>query len=175
MNGSTATLATWCWPVLSLMACSPALNWREVRPPNSGVLAMFPCKPAHEMRRVPLAGPPVSLAIQACSTGEVTYALSYADVGDPTRVGPALQSLRAAVVSNVSGRLSSQRPLQIPGMTPHPEAVQFEVQGHLPNGSAVKERAAVFSKGTRVFQATVFGAPLDAEASETFFGGLRLP
>ena len=32
----------------------------------------------------------------------------------------------------------------------------------------------VFSHGTRVYQATMLGATLDAEAQETFFGALRV-
>jgi hypothetical protein len=51
----------------------------------------------------------------------------------------------------------------------------MELRGRLPDGRPVLERVAMFSKGTRVYQATMFGAALDAEASETFFGGLRLP
>ena len=60
-------------------------------------------------------------------------------------------------------------------MTPHPDARLLELRGKLPGGEAVQERVALFSKGTRVFQATMFGAVLDVEASETFFSGLRLP
>jgi hypothetical protein len=162
-----------CMP--GLLGCSPALNWREVRPADSGALAMFPCKPLHDMRRVPLAGPPVAVVISACSAADVTYALSHADVGDPARVGAALQALRAAAIANLGATVSSERPLQVEGMTPHPQSRLLELRGRLPNGRPVLERVAMFSKGTRVYQATMFGANLDAEASETFFGGLRLP
>jgi hypothetical protein len=161
--------------VLGLLACSPALNWREVRPADSGALAMFPCKPLHDMRRMPLAGPPVAVAISVCSAADVTYALSHADVADPARVGPALQALRASAIANLGATVSSERPLQVEGMTPHPEARLMELRGSLPDGRPVLERVAMFSKGTRVYQATMFGNALDAEASETFFGGLRLP
>jgi hypothetical protein len=46
--------------------------------------------------------------------------------------------------------------------------------GRLPDGKAVEEQVAVFSRGTRVFQATLVGPSLPPEVAETFFGGLRL-
>lgn len=161
--------------VLGLAACAPALNWREVRPADSGALVMFPCKPLHDVRRVPLAGPPVAMSISACSAADVTFAFAHADVADPARVGPALQAMRAAAIANLGGSVVSERPVQVEGMTPHPQARVLELRGHLPGGQPTRERVAVFSKGTRVYQATLFGPSLDDEASETFFRGVRLP
>jgi len=161
--------------LVSAAGCAPALNWREVTPEGSGAVAMFPCKPSHEVRQVPLAGAPVRLAITACQAEGVMFALTDGDVGDPTRVGEVLDALRAAAVGNLSGAVTSEHRLQVEGMTPHPRSLALEVRGKMPDGREVHERLAFFSKGTRVYQATMFGPALDAEATETFFGGLRLP
>ena len=32
-------------------ACTPTLDWREVRPEASGLVALFPCKPDRHARR----------------------------------------------------------------------------------------------------------------------------
>jgi hypothetical protein len=159
----------------SMAACSPTLNWREVRPEGSGAAVMFPCKPSHEARQVPLAGAPVSMTVMACRTGGAMYAVSFADVGDAARVAPALQALREAAVGNLGGSVVSSQAAQVEGMTPQAQALLLAVRGTLPDGTRVQERLAVFSKGTRVFQATLFGAQLDPDAAETFFRGLRLP
>jgi len=159
----------------SIAGCSPTLNWREVRPEGSGAAVMFPCKPSREVREVPLAGAQVSMTIMACRTGEAMYALSFADVGDAARVAPALEALREAAIGNLSGSVVSSQAARVEGMTPQAQALLLSVRGVLPDGTRVQERLAVFSKGTRVFQATLFGARLEAEAVETFFGGLRLP
>jgi len=127
------------------------------------------------VRQVPLGGAPVSLSIDACRAGGVMYAVSHGDVGDPARVGAALAALRGAALANLQGAVTSERRLHVPGMTPHVQAQALEVQGRMPDGGAVQERLAFFSKGTRVFQVTMFGATLDGEATETFFGGMRLP
>jgi hypothetical protein len=64
--------------------------------------------------------------------------------------------------------------LVVPGMTPNARAALWHVAGRLPDGRAVTERAALFAYGTRVFQATMLGERLDAQAQETFFGALRV-
>lgn len=156
-------------------ACTPTLDWRDVRPEASGLMALFPCKPASHARRLPLVGVSVEMSLFACSVGGVTYALGFADVGEPQRVGPALAELAAAAARNVGAEGSHiTLPLRIDGMTPQPQATRQVFAGRLGDGQRVEEQVAVFARGTRVFQATVVGAQLDLQAVETFFGALRL-
>lgn len=136
---------------------------------------MFPCKPASHARRVAIAGQTQEMLMWACSADETVYALSFADVKDPARVGAALDELGRAAQSNLQSQSGAQRqPAAVKGMTPHPQAAQWRLSGRLPDGRAVQERVLLFSHGTHVYQATMLGARLDAEAQETFFGALRV-
>lgn len=155
-------------------ACSPALNWREVRPEGSGVQALFPCKPAHQSRKLMLAGAAVELTLHACTAGGATWALGFAELGEPARVAPALAELGDAATRNVAAARTPGRAFDVPGMTPNPQAQRLALSGERPDGSAVRTHVALFSKGTRVFQAIVVGAEPPADAVETFFGALRL-
>ncbi len=157
-------------------ACTPTLDWREVRPESSGLVALFPCKPTGHVRQLPLAGVRVEMSLFACSAGGATYAVSFADVGQPQLVGPVLDELAAAAARNIGAKGShAASPLRIEGMTPHPQAGRQAFAGQLSDGQRVVEQVAVFARGTRVFQATMLGARLDVEAVEAFFGALRLP
>ena len=98
-----------------------------------------------------------------------------ADLGDPARIGPALQELLGAAVANLSAGPPRPLALDVEGATPHPAAQRVALEGRLPDGRAVQEQVAVFTKGTRVFQATAVGARLPEEGLEIFFGGLRTP
>jgi hypothetical protein len=60
-------------------------------------------------------------------------------------------------------------------MTPNPQALRLTVDGWWPDGTALREEAAFFSRGLRVYQATVFGAKPAPQATEEFFAGLRFP
>ncbi|MBE0548915.1 MAG: hypothetical protein IH627_14965, partial [Rubrivivax sp.] len=64
---SAARAGCVCAAAFLLAACSPTLDWRDVRPAGSGVTLLMPCKPVVQERSLPLAGAPVRLSLQACS------------------------------------------------------------------------------------------------------------
>ena len=176
MRGLHCTAAAGAAAVFTMSACAPALDWREVRPAGSQLRAMFPCKPASHARRVSLAQSTVEMSLYACSAGDLSYAIAFADLADPARVGPALDELGRALATNVQAAgAAASSPLQVAGMTPSEHAAAWRVEGRLPDGRAVQERAALFAYGTRVYQATVVGPRLsDEEALANFFDGLRV-
>ena len=59
-----------------------------------------------------------------------------------------------------------------------PEATFFSawrlIDGSRPDGTPLRGQAGFFSRGMRVYQATVIGPRIDADAADTFFTGLRL-
>jgi len=154
-------------------ACSPTLDWRELRLAGSGVTLLLPCRPSAQVRSVQLAGRSVQLSLQACSAGGQTWALAFADVGDPAVLAPALDALRAAAQANLGATDGQTLPLAVPGATPNAASRRVLLNGKLPDGKAVQEQVAVFTHGTLVFQATVLGESLPADGVETFFGSLR--
>jgi hypothetical protein len=165
----------WAPPFALCAACTPTLNWREIRPEGSGAIALFPCKPSSHVRTVRIGSTPASMALYACTAGGVTYALAHADLGDPHLVGPALSELRASTAANLSAEARADGEIQVPGMTPNAQAGRIRMTGILPSGEAAQAAAGFFVKGTRVFQATAVGPKLDAQALETYLGGLKLP
>jgi hypothetical protein len=158
-----------------LLACAPALDWREVRPAGGGIVLLMPCKPDSHARQVHLGSDAVRLELHACIAAGTTWALAFADVGDPARVGPALVELQASAARNLAAAVEPlQLPLKAEGATPNPASRRVQLQGHMPDGRAVTEQVAVFAKGTRVYQAVALGGALDPEAVDSFFGSLRL-
>jgi hypothetical protein len=158
-----------------LCACSPTLDWREVRPEGSGAVALFPCKPSTDARMVMLEGARVRMLLTACRAGDATWALAFADAAEPSKVTPALAALRAASVANLGAPAQVIAPMQVNGMTPNPQAERVRIEGKLPDGEAVTLDTGFFAKGTWVFQATVMGAKPGSEAVATFFDSLKLP
>ncbi len=164
-------------PAIALLlvgACSPTLDWREVRPDGAGIVAMFPCKPERQERTISLAGASVSLQVLVCSAGGVTWGLGTAEMSDPARVATALAALRASRLGNLDGHELEVRPLEVAGMTPNPQAVRLRIAGRRPDGSAITERAWLFARGTRVFHVAALGGDPPDEALGSFFGGLKL-
>jgi hypothetical protein len=156
-------------------ACTPALDWRDWRPEGSGLTLLLPCKPVPQARQVQLAGQTVRLALHACSAGGQTWGLAFADVGDPTRTAQAMQALLEGSTGNLgAARSEDLPPLKVPGATPHEGSRHIRLAGTRPDGLALQSEVVVFVRGTVVYQATVLGSALPAEAVATFFESLRV-
>ena len=85
----------------ALPACSPALDWREVRPDGSAARVLFPCQPKSQTRQAALAGARMPMTLLSCEADGQTFALAHAELGDPARVSPALAEMAAALVANL--------------------------------------------------------------------------
>ncbi|HJV59377.1 MAG TPA: hypothetical protein VJ743_00465 [Albitalea sp.] len=160
---------------LALAACSPALNWREVHPEATELVAMFPCKPQQVARTVALAGTPTQMRLVSCTADGATYAVAYASVRTPAEVAAALSQLHQSAVDNIGASAGPPAAFTVAGMTPQPLAQRRALRGRGLDGQAVSEQVAMFAKGLTVYQATMVGPSLDAEAADTFFAGLKLP
>ena len=157
-----------------LCACSPTLDWRQVRPEGWGLDLAMPCRPSNQVRQVPLAGSAVELNLLACGADAHTYAVASADMADPARVGPALQALGDAARVNVQGVVEAERAATVPGMTPQSAARHWVLRGKLPDGTQVREQVVVFAHGLRVFQASLVGPAADEARGKPFFESIEL-
>lgn len=144
-----------------LAACQPSLNWREVRPAGSGVVAMFPCKPDVEQRQ--------AMGLAQCETGGRGFALSWAEVPDATQVAAALKAMPQALATKLGRPLPPGVALQVPGMTPLAEAAQYRLEG-----TDAVTRVAVFAHGPRVYQVLMTVQKDDPAAWDTFRAGLAI-
>lgn len=157
-----------------LTGCAPEFDWREVRPADSGVSALFPCKPRTISRDLTLDGAPMRLTVAACEAGGATYALSYGSVADASRAGQALAALREAAVGNVHGIVREESPLRVSGMTPSPQALRLRLAASAPEGEGREVVSAFFSRGARIYQAAVVARQLDEASVESYVGSLVL-
>lgn len=158
----------------ALAACSPVLDWREVRPAGSGAVLLMPCKPKLQTRTVPLANKMVPMFLWSCDAGNQTWALAHADMGDPTLVSAALSDLQKAAAANVGAVDVQALPLNVPGSTPSASSQRVQTSGRLPDGRAVQTQTAVFAHGTVAFQVTLLGEKLSADGADNFFAALHV-
>lgn len=162
--------------LLSVSACSPTFNWRELRVDGTPLLALMPCKPESATRPVPLGGAgaaPAELHMHSCEAGGLRFAVAWADVGQPAQVAPALAAWRSASLQaiRVAPAAAGDWAVKLAGADP----VQgVKAQGTDPQGQPVQSRALYFAQGTQVFQAAVYGPRLPDEALDAFFAGLQL-
>ena len=158
----------------ALIACMPALNWRELRPDGSGIQLQMPCKPSTFARPLQLQSVALDWNLLACSAGEQTWSLAWGDLKDPALVTSALLALRAVAQRNLAAPAAHALPWAPPGSTPNAESARVQLQGRLPDGRPAAQDLAVFARGTVVYQASVIGAQALPEAAALYFASLRV-
>ena len=100
-----------------LPACSPTFNWRDIRPDGTALSLLMPCKPDKAQRVVPLGGVPAELMLLSCDAGGVTFAVSVADVGDPSKVPAALAQWQNATLANIKAPPATLgKAVKLPGL-----------------------------------------------------------
>lgn len=184
---------------LSLSACSPALNWREVRvDPPSGLLAQFPCKPDRHVRQVAWPGVPggLEMTMLSCQVDDSTWAVSHMRLPDVRQVEGALSGLRAQMQANLEAAARMATPPRpvvatalgaaaVPGMTPSAQAQAWQFRATRPDGLGrpmpMRVRAWHFSHGLTVFQASVShpdaasGGQSSEDMADVFLSSFHFP
>jgi hypothetical protein len=158
---------------VAFAGCAPALEWRDVRLPDTALVAQLPCRPGRFGREVRIAGRPLQLFMLSCEAGGVTYGVATAEVGDPAQVPAVLDELAGAAVSSLRASEPRFAPYTLDGATPFAGNVSARLRGVRPDGQAVEESIRVFARGTRVFQASAIGEALPAAGVHPFEAGLR--
>ena len=107
---------------LLAVACSPALNWRDVRPGDSGLGLLLPCKPDKADKVVPLGPKPTTLSMLGCDAGGATFAVAVADLGDAALVPAVLAQWQLLTLANMRATPETTivRPLKVPGASVAP-------------------------------------------------------
>ncbi len=159
---------------LLLPACSPAFNWRDVRPDQTGLRLLLPCKPDKAQRSVPLGGQPTELAMLGCDAGGATFALAVATVADASQSAAVQAGWQTATLLNMKASGPARiTPLKVPGASLQPPAVLVYASGQRADGQAVTSQAAYFAQGSQLFQAVIYAGKFEPEVAETFFASLQ--
>ena len=171
MTRLTLLFAATLLPILT--ACNPTFNWREVRPDNTGLVALLPCKPDKAQRKVPLGGQATELAMLGCDAGGATFAIAVATLDEADPVTAVLAGWQTASLAHIKAAAGQVTPLKLSGAALYPQAVLVRASGQRADGSAVQSQAAYFAQGKQVFQAVIYADQLRPEVTETFFSNIK--
>jgi hypothetical protein len=168
------TLLLTCWMLIS--ACTPTLNWREVRfeAPNGTTLkAELPCKPDVATRKQQLGGFQVELTMMGCSVNDTTITLSRIPLVDPLSAPKVLAAWQAAAVVNVQASPNPTTAVTVAGASAWPPAARVTLTGTTSQVQIIWF-AKQSSTGFTLYQAALYGKEPSNEAAATFFESLQL-
>lgn len=161
--------------ILTLSACTPALNWRELRAGADGALKLLlPCKPDRASRPMPLlTGENVELHMLGCEADGILFAVSWADVRDASRTVAAQAQWQSAMLATLRAEAPQTQPFPLKGASAQPVAVRVRASGVQPQGGAVQAQGLWFARGSQVFHAVMYGERLGTDVTDTFFSGIE--
>lgn len=171
-----ARFALFCTGLMLMSACTPTLNWREVRlqsPDGSTLKAELPCKPDSATRKQQLGDIQVELSMMGCAVNDVTFTLSRIPVLDPLTAPKILAAWQAAAEVNVKADLTPKTAVTVSGAGTWPPAARVTLRG-----AAIQAEITWFAKqtsaGLTLYQAALYGKQPNPEAATTFFESLQL-
>lgn len=156
------------------VACSPALDWREVSSPEGGFAVLFPGKPRSEARAIVIDGAEVSMRMFSVHADGLAFGAGYADFppgASPEARARRMAATRDALVANVDGRITAQAEVTLDGH----RGVDFRARGRVRDADYFVA-GQVYAVGDRLYQLAVV-AREDAAAradAELFLGSFRL-
>jgi hypothetical protein len=166
---------------LTLSACSPEQNWREVTFEGTALKAQLPCKPDRTTRSVPLGGVPVDLQVAGCESGTAIVAVMTAALQVGSDANAVLAGWQKATLDNARvARPLLDKEIQLwhrPGQLPLTGSVRIQAKGLRPDGEAVAMEAAwgAVAEGDRVrlVHAVLYDRKISPEMANTLFEGLK--
>ncbi len=156
---------------MSLMACTPALNWRETT--LGRMTALLPCKPDTATRQVDMGRERVAMAMAGCEAGGAIYAISHvhAIAGRSLK----LQGIwLAATLANMQATQADARVQELRVKGDVVSVQRLEVPGKRPNGQPVRAQLAWIVSGDDIFHLAVYADSLAGDVHDTFFTEINI-
>jgi len=166
---------------ISMSACSPEHNWREVNLEGTSVKAQLPCKPDRTTRVVPLGGVPLEMQVAACESTSATLALMTVVLPPGADANAVLSGWQQATLRNARVKetlgTGPQPVWQGAGFLPLAASQRIQASGQRADGQAVFLDAAwgAVPEGNhvRLLHAVVYDTREVPELTNTLMEGVR--
>jgi hypothetical protein len=170
---SPLRVALFTTAALTLSACNPTYNWREVRGSGAPYSVMLPAKPALFTRPINIGGEQTSMTMTAAEVNDITFAVGTAEMPDAAKAKSALNAMKTALLKNIGGTVRQEK---LSGPAAAPTEIAIEAVGT--PGSDDQQRllfARFVAKDKRVYQVIVLGKEnaISREAVDTFLTSFK--
>lgn len=146
-------------PILALVACSPALNWRQAY--VDSVSVMLPCKPDKAQRSVTLGPHTLTMDMVGCEAAGGLFAVSRVQLPEGVAAPEVLVAWRAQALAALRANQAQDQPMA--------GATLVQAQGLRPDGSAVQAQLLWRLRGRQIVHWAVYAERLGPDMTEPFF------
>ncbi len=160
-----------------MSACTPALNWREVRFDQGRLVGWLPCKPDRAQRAVDLGGQAGELSMLGCAADDLDFTLGQLTLPAGLSAEQALQAWKVASLASLQANPATPtESWALAGAAPVPAPTRMLAQGR----QGVTAQWAWFAYDGHLYQAGVYTRSARStrpaqEAMQVFLSGFKLP
>jgi hypothetical protein len=161
---------------LSLTACSPKFDWREVQggeaPYTTPYTILMPGKPAKTSRTILLGSHTVTMQMTGLQIDGVHFVVGAVRMPDEAQANAALGLIKKGLLANLGGVITSEQTKVIVAGNKPLVSDEFTA---LSQDHSTRMSARLIAHDVWVFQVLVVGADaeMDQEAVEMFLGSFR--
>jgi hypothetical protein len=169
--------------LLTLTACSPHYNWREIRGEGAPYVIALPARPASFSRNIDLNGIRVNMTMTAAEVDSNTFAVGTAELPSAQQAQASLEAMKDALVRNIGGTVREQKTLTI-AQSMHADSgrlavIEITASGRADQATGGQARilyARFLAKEKRVFQLVATGPAktMTRELADSFFSSFKL-
>lgn len=165
-----------CLFLILVLGCSPALNWRELRPVDESFKVMMPCKPDVGERPQVLEGKSYTLTLAGCETAGAIFVVGRIELNAGQASAAQVQAAwQSALMSKIKVRDSGGRHVAVSAASRQADQhMNLTVAGVKEDGKEIQLQAAWFARGARLYHAAIYARRISEEMAEPFFGGIAL-
>jgi len=167
--------------LLTLAACSPRFDWREIPNPDAGYVALFPARPGSATRPLPHGAQTIELTLQAAPVGDLSFTVGHVRL--PVRAGKAeaveasawITQFETALLGNLNAQITQTHPPKPPALRDISADGTLRARRQDTRGVPAKLRARFYLHQGQLYEVMVIGpaADWDEDAAETFLAGFK--
>ena len=151
-----------------LLACSPALNWRDTALEDLQV--QLPCKPDRASRDLTVGTHAVTIAMLGCEADGALFAVGRTQLAHPGDTMAVQGDWQTATLAN----MQSQAPQELPAQAPWPGGSAKLLTTHGTGPKPMQARLLWLARGNTIYHLAVYAPQLTPAMTEPFFASPRL-
>lgn len=164
--------------ILFLCACTPALNWRDIRwqsADGSALKAILPCKADQATRQQHMENFKVDLSMMGCVANETTFTMSRITLTSPLDAPKVLAAWQAASMRNIRPKPSGVLAIAatVSGASAWPPTGRQAIDGEVTQAHMLWFAKQTASSLT-LYQAATYSKNMSDEATTTFFESIQV-
>ncbi|MBX9900736.1 MAG: hypothetical protein K2Y28_08130 [Burkholderiaceae bacterium] len=162
--------------LVTLTACFPTFDWRDVRGADAPYTILMPAKPTQFSREITLADNALTMQMSACDVSGISFAVGAIKLPDPNKGPVILAAMKKGMVSNIL-KSAGQDAKGAPEAVESAGQERVEVEASPPNGDKIKLVGRFILRGDWAYQVVMLGSSkkMTETVIDTYLTSFKVP